>query len=87
VDTAATSVFVGREAELRTLHDAFGASDAGHSHVLVVEGEAGIGTDEGLHAAAMIRERQPTTAVLLLSSYLDVRYATTLFTGYPAGTG
>jgi serine/threonine-protein kinase len=44
-------------------------------------------TDEGLRAAAAIREQYPGTAVLLLSSYLDARYAATLFTGYPAGTG
>ena len=44
-------------------------------------------TDEGLHAAAAIRERYPGTAVLLLSSYLDSRYAATLFASYPAGTG
>jgi DNA-binding NarL/FixJ family response regulator len=44
-------------------------------------------TDEGLQAAATIRERHPGTAVLLLSSYLDSRYAATLFAGYPAGTG
>jgi DNA-binding NarL/FixJ family response regulator len=44
-------------------------------------------TDEGLQAASTIRERHPGTAVLLLSSYLDSRYAATLFTGYPAGTG
>lgn len=44
-------------------------------------------TDEGLRAAAEIRERHPGTAVLLLSSYLDVRYAATLFEHHPAGTG
>jgi DNA-binding NarL/FixJ family response regulator len=44
-------------------------------------------TDEGLHAAAEIRARHPGTAVLLLSSYLDARYAATLFESYPAGTG
>jgi serine/threonine-protein kinase len=44
-------------------------------------------TDEGLRAAAAIRERHPETAVLLLSSYLDARYAATLFGSYPAGTG
>ena len=44
-------------------------------------------TDEGLRAAAEIRERHPGTAVLLLSSYLDSRYAATLFASYPAGTG
>lgn len=44
-------------------------------------------TDEGLRAAAEIRERHPATAVLLLSSYLDVRYAATLFESHAAGTG
>jgi DNA-binding NarL/FixJ family response regulator len=44
-------------------------------------------TDEGLRAAAEIREHHPDTAVLLLSSYLDPRYAATLFASYPAGTG
>ena len=44
-------------------------------------------TDEGLRAAASIREHHPETAVLLLSSYLDARYAATLFGTYPAGTG
>ena len=36
-------------------------------------------TDEGLQAAAEIRERYPDTSVLLLSSYLDARYAAGLF--------
>src|SRR3954452_15610864 len=44
-------------------------------------------TDEGLRAAAEIRGSHPHTAVLLLSSYLDSRYAATLFGSYPAGTG
>jgi DNA-binding NarL/FixJ family response regulator len=44
-------------------------------------------TDEGLRAASEIRTRHPGTAVLLLSSYLDSRYAATLFASYPAGTG
>jgi DNA-binding NarL/FixJ family response regulator len=44
-------------------------------------------TDEGLQAAAEIRRRHPHTAVLLLSSYLDPRYAAALFAEYPAGTG
>jgi DNA-binding CsgD family transcriptional regulator len=43
VDTTATSVFVGREAELCVLHDAFGDASAGQPQVVVVEGEAGIG--------------------------------------------
>ena len=41
--TAATSVFVGRERELRALHDAFAEASGGQSQVVVVEGEAGIG--------------------------------------------
>ena len=40
---AATSVFVGRESELRALDDAFADASAGHSQVLLVQGEAGIG--------------------------------------------
>jgi serine/threonine-protein kinase len=35
-------------------------------------------TDEGLRAAVRIRQDHPATAVLLLSSYLDVRYASEL---------
>jgi DNA-binding NarL/FixJ family response regulator len=44
-------------------------------------------TDEGLVAASELRRRWPETAVLLLSSYLDVRYATTLLASHPAGSG
>ena len=44
-------------------------------------------TDEGLVAAGEIRRRWPGTAVLLLSSYLDARYAATLFETQPAGSG
>jgi DNA-binding NarL/FixJ family response regulator len=44
-------------------------------------------TDEGLVAATEIRRRWPATAVLLLSSYLDARYAATLFESHPAGSG
>jgi len=44
-------------------------------------------TDEGLRAASEIRGNHPQTAVLLLSSYLDARYAADLFESFPAGTG
>jgi DNA-binding NarL/FixJ family response regulator len=44
-------------------------------------------TDEGLRAAAAIRARYPKTAVLLLSSYLEARYAEALLTSHPAGSG
>ena len=44
-------------------------------------------TDEGLRAAAVIRERHPKTAVLLLSSYLEARYAEALLKDHPAGSG
>jgi DNA-binding NarL/FixJ family response regulator len=44
-------------------------------------------TDEGLRAAAVIRERYPKTAVLLLSSYLEARYAEALLKDHPAGAG
>jgi DNA-binding NarL/FixJ family response regulator len=44
-------------------------------------------TDEGLRAATAIRERYPKTAVLLLSSYLEARYAEALLKDYPAQSG
>jgi DNA-binding NarL/FixJ family response regulator len=44
-------------------------------------------TDEGLVAAAEVRRRFPQTAVLLLSSYLEVRYAARLLEEHPAGAG
>ena len=43
--------------------------------------------DEGLRAAVQIREQHPETSVLLLSSYLNARFAADLFESYPAGTG
>jgi len=44
-------------------------------------------TDEGLVAARRIREEWPSTAVLLLSQYLDPRYAQRLFADQPGGLG
>ena len=44
-------------------------------------------TDEGLQAAVTIKEEHPDTAVLLLSSYLDVRYASRLLEAAPTGCG
>ena len=44
-------------------------------------------TDEGLQAAAIIHDRYPATAVLLLSSYLESRYASVLFESRPASSG
>jgi DNA-binding NarL/FixJ family response regulator len=44
-------------------------------------------TDEGLQAADFIRERHPGTAVLLLSSYLESRYAAALLESHPASSG
>jgi DNA-binding CsgD family transcriptional regulator len=43
VAIAATSVFVGRQNELRALHDAYGDVAGGRSQIILVEGEAGIG--------------------------------------------
>jgi DNA-binding CsgD family transcriptional regulator len=58
----ATSVFVGRERELRALHDALSEAADGHSQLLLVEGEAGIGKTTlverfvaGLPAARVLR--------------------------------
>ena len=44
-------------------------------------------TDEGLRAAAEIRERHPDIAVLVLSQYVEARAASALLDGRPAGIG
>jgi DNA-binding NarL/FixJ family response regulator len=44
-------------------------------------------TDEGLRAAQQIRALYPSTAVVLLSQYLQVRYAQRLLADQPAGLG
>jgi DNA-binding NarL/FixJ family response regulator len=44
-------------------------------------------TDEGLVAARRIQERHPTTAVVLLSQYLEPRYAERLLADQPGGLG
>src|SRR3984957_18670999 len=42
-------------------------------------------TDEGLVAARRIRERYPKTSVVLLSQYLEPRYAQRLLADQPGG--
>jgi DNA-binding NarL/FixJ family response regulator len=44
-------------------------------------------TDEGLVAARTIRRSHPETAVVLLSQYLQVRYAERLLADHPGGLG
>jgi DNA-binding NarL/FixJ family response regulator len=44
-------------------------------------------TDEGLRAALEIRKRYPGTGVLVLSQYVEKRYATELITSDTAGVG
>jgi DNA-binding NarL/FixJ family response regulator len=44
-------------------------------------------TDEGLAAAAQIGERHPETGVLVLSHYLEPRYAMRLLEEHPQGAG
>ncbi len=44
-------------------------------------------TDEGLVAARRIRDRHPATAVLLLSQYLEPRYAQRLLADQPGALG
>jgi DNA-binding NarL/FixJ family response regulator len=44
-------------------------------------------TDEGLVAARRIREHHPDTAVVLLSQYLEPRYAQRLLADQPGGLG
>lgn len=44
-------------------------------------------TDEGLRAALEIRDRWPGVGVLVLSQYIEKRYATELLTGESEGVG
>ncbi|MEV6240805.1 response regulator transcription factor [Lentzea sp. NPDC051838] len=44
-------------------------------------------TDEGVRAALSIRDTHPSTAVLLLSQYVEERYATTLLATNTRGVG
>ena len=44
-------------------------------------------TDEGLRAALVIRNRWPDTGVLVLSQWVEERYATELISGSPHGFG
>ena len=44
-------------------------------------------TDEGLGAAVQIRQQYPVVGVLLLSHYLDARYAMRLLEAHPGGVG
>jgi DNA-binding NarL/FixJ family response regulator len=44
-------------------------------------------TDEGLRVADLIRTRQPNTAILVLSQYLDAGYAFRLLESFPSGIG
>ncbi|MBO3675279.1 response regulator transcription factor [Streptomyces sp. NEAU-YJ-81] len=44
-------------------------------------------TDEGVRAALLIRRQWPDTAVLLLSQYVEERYAADLLTSHTSGIG
>ena len=44
-------------------------------------------TDEGLRAAIEIRSRRPDTPVLVLSQYVEERYAVELLSGQTSGVG
>jgi DNA-binding NarL/FixJ family response regulator len=44
-------------------------------------------TDEGVRAALLIRRQWPGTAVLLLSQYVEERYAADLLTAHTSGIG
>jgi DNA-binding NarL/FixJ family response regulator len=44
-------------------------------------------TDEGLRAALEVRERAPSTAILVLSQYVEERYAADLLAGGARGVG
>ncbi len=44
-------------------------------------------TDEGLRAALLLRRQHPRTGILVLSQYIETRYATQLLAGQAAGVG
>jgi DNA-binding NarL/FixJ family response regulator len=44
-------------------------------------------TDEGLRAALVVRRRWPAVGVLVLSQYVEERYASELLSGQPHGVG
>jgi DNA-binding NarL/FixJ family response regulator len=44
-------------------------------------------TDEGIRAAVELRRRQPEVAILILSQYVEERYATDLLSGGSRGVG
>ncbi len=44
-------------------------------------------TDEGIRAAVQLRRRQPEIAILILSQYVEERYATDLLSGGSRGVG
>ena len=44
-------------------------------------------TDEGLRAALVVRDRWPSVGVLVLSQWVEERYATELISGRPHGVG
>ncbi len=44
-------------------------------------------TDEGLRAALVVRQRWPEVGVLVLSQYVEERYASELLSGRPHGVG
>jgi len=44
-------------------------------------------TDEGIRAAVELRRRQPDVAILILSQYVEERYATDLLSGGSRGVG
>ena len=76
VGTAATAV------ELRRLVDA-SAPDVALVDIRMPPTH----TDEGLVAAAEIRDQHPGTAVLVLSHFVEPRYAMRLLASHPGGTG
>ncbi|GII30380.1 response regulator [Planotetraspora mira] len=64
------------------------AVDAHHPDLVVVDIRMPpTHTDEGLRAALEIRRRRPGIAVLVLSQYVEKRYATELITADTAGVG
>ncbi len=63
--SAAPHPFVGRQAELLSLHEAFAQSRAGHAALLLIEGESGVGKSALVHHFTKRLQTETSDAVVL----------------------
>ncbi|MEU8301540.1 response regulator transcription factor [Micromonospora sp. NPDC048909] len=75
-------------AAVGTADELVAAADREHPEVVVTDVRMPpTHTDDGLRAALEIRRRRPSTAVLVLSQYVEKRYAARLLADRPEGVG